>query len=50
VGNQIDRCPATALEQARALDAQALFVSATGGLGLQRLRDWLFDPAPSPRM
>ena len=50
VGNQIDRCPATALEQARALDAQALFVSATGGLGLQRLRDWLFAPTPSPRM
>jgi GTP-binding protein HflX len=50
VGNQIDRCPAAALEQARALDPQALFVSATGGLGLHHLRDWLFAPAPSPRM
>jgi len=43
IGNQIDRCPAAALEQARALDPLALFVSATGGLGLERLRDWLFS-------
>ena len=43
IGNQIDRCPAAALEQALALDAQALFVSATGGLGLERLREWLFS-------
>ncbi|MGB7565781.1 MAG: GTPase HflX, partial [Prochlorococcaceae cyanobacterium] len=44
VGNQIDRCPAEALEQARQHDPQALFVSATAGLGLERLRDWLFEP------
>ncbi len=44
VGNQIDRCPAEALEQARQHDPQALFVSATAGLGLERLRNWLFEP------
>ena len=43
IGNQIDRCPAEALAQARALDPLALFISATGGLGLESLRDWLFD-------
>ena len=42
VGNQIDHCPANAVEQARALDEQALFVSATGGLGLEHLRTTLF--------
>jgi len=46
IGNQIDRCPAEALQQARALDGQALFVSATGGLGLEGLRDWLFSEQP----
>jgi GTP-binding protein HflX len=50
VGNQIDRCPAEALEQARALDPDVLFVSATDGLGLQHLRDWLFGPDTSPQM
>ena len=42
IGNQIDRCPAEALEQARREDAQAIFVSATAGLGLEHLRDCLF--------
>ncbi|MCT0247638.1 GTPase HflX [Synechococcus sp. CS-205] len=41
VANQIDRCPASALEEARALDADSVFVSATGGLGLQHLREIL---------
>jgi GTP-binding protein HflX len=45
IGNQIDRCPAEALEQAQAFDPQVLFVSATGGLGLERLREWLFSAA-----
>jgi GTPase len=45
IGNQIDRCPAAALEQARTLDPQILFVSATGGLGLEHLRTWLFNAA-----
>jgi GTP-binding protein HflX len=44
VGNQIDRCPAEALERARALEPQMLFVSATASLGLdhlrRRLRHW----------
>ena len=48
IGNQIDRCPAAALEQARSFDAQVLFVSATGGLGLEHLRDDLFA-APEDR-
>jgi len=48
VGNQIDRCPAGALEQARSLDPQVLFVSATGGLGLEHLREELFAPAAAP--
>ena len=47
IANQIDRCPAAALDQARIRDPEALFVSATGGLGLQNLRDWIFQ-APSP--
>jgi GTP-binding protein HflX len=38
VANQIDRCAAGELERARQLDPQALFVSATQGLGLQRVR------------
>ena len=42
IGNQIDRCPAAALEQARLEDPQAIFVSATAGLGLEHLRDCLF--------
>ncbi len=41
VGNQIDRCDQAALEEARRLDPQALFVSATEGLGLEGLRTWL---------
>jgi GTP-binding protein HflX len=44
IGNQIDRCPAEALERARALEPQMLFVSATASLGLdhlrRRLRHW----------
>jgi GTP-binding protein HflX len=48
IGNQIDRCPAGALDQARQLDPRVLFVSATAGLGLQHLRDWLFaSPEPA---
>jgi GTP-binding protein HflX len=43
VGNQIDRCPAEAVAQAKALDPLALFISATAGLGLESLRDWLFS-------
>ena len=41
VANQIDRCPAAELERARALEPDALFVSATAGLGLQHLRQEL---------
>ena len=41
VANQIDRCPAAELERARSLDPDALFVSATAGLGLQHLRTCL---------
>jgi len=41
VANQIDRCDAAELERARALEADALFVSATGDLGLQHLRQSL---------
>ena len=44
IGNQIDRCPAEALDRARALEPQMLFVSATASLGLdhlrRRLRHW----------
>ena len=43
VANQIDRCEARELERARALDASALFVSATAGLGLGRLRQRLWE-------
>lgn len=43
VANQIDRCPASALEQARSFDADVVFISATEGLGLQHLRDVLQD-------
>lgn len=43
VANQIDRCPAGALEQARSFDADVVFISATEGLGLQHLRDVLQD-------
>ncbi|MEA5472889.1 GTPase HflX [Synechococcus sp. CCY9201] len=43
VANQIDRCPAGELERALALEPQALFVSATAGLGLQGLRTALQD-------
>ncbi|QVL53284.1 MAG: GTPase HflX [Cyanobium sp. M30B3] len=38
VANQIDRCAATEMERARSLEPDALFVSATAGLGLQGLR------------
>ncbi len=41
VANQIDRCDAAELERARALEGDALFVSATGDLGLQHLRQSL---------
>ena len=43
VANQIDRCPAGALDQAKALAADVVFISATEGLGLQHLRDLLHD-------
>jgi len=43
IANQIDRCPATALEQARQLSSEVVFVSATSGLGLERLKQVLFD-------
>jgi GTP-binding protein HflX len=42
IANQIDRCPSTAIDQAKALDPQVLFVSATGGLGLEHLKNNLF--------
>ena len=42
IANQIDRCPAGAIDQAKALDPQVLFVSATGGLGLEHLKSSLF--------
>ncbi len=38
LANQIDRCPAAELERARALEPDALFVSATAGLGLRHLK------------
>ncbi|MFM9110441.1 MAG: GTPase HflX [Prochlorococcaceae cyanobacterium] len=38
IGNQIDRCPASELARARELVPDLLFISATGGLGLQGLR------------
>jgi len=46
IANQIDRCPAAALDQARIRDPEALFVSATAGLGLQNLRNWIFQMPP----
>jgi len=45
IGNQIDRCPAIELERAEAISPNVLFVSATAGLGLHRLREWLLPPA-----
>jgi GTP-binding protein HflX len=42
IANQIDRCPKAAIDQAKALDPQVLFVSATGGLGLEHLKRSLF--------
>jgi GTPases len=50
VANQIDRCPASEMERARSLDPDALFVSATAGLGLQGLRQALraWPPTPDP--
>ncbi|MEB3354930.1 MAG: GTPase HflX [Cyanobacteriota bacterium] len=47
VANQIDRCSAGELERARALGADALFVSATGDLGLQHLRQCLREWPPA---
>ncbi len=47
VANQIDRCDAGELERARTLEADALFVSATGDLGLQHLRQGLRTWPPS---
>jgi GTP-binding protein HflX len=41
VANQIDRCSVGELERARALEPDALFVSASDGLGLQHLRQEL---------
>ncbi|SBO44762.1 GTPase HflX [Cyanobium sp. NIES-981] len=46
VANQIDRCPAGEIARARALDPDALFVSATSALGLQHLREALLDWPP----
>ena len=43
IGNQIDRCPASELERALALEADMAFVSATARLGLNRLRHRLRD-------
>ena len=50
VANQIDRCAASEMERARSLEADALFVSATDGLGLQHLRRALraWPPAADP--
>jgi GTP-binding protein HflX len=48
VANQIDRCPAGELERAMALEPDALFVSATAGLGLQHLRQELLNWPPPP--
>jgi len=50
VANQIDRCPASELVRARSLEPDALFVSATAGLGLQHLRECLrnWPPRPEP--
>ncbi len=50
VANQIDRCDAAAVERARSLETDALFVSATAGLGLEHMRRILrgWPPAPEP--
>jgi GTP-binding protein HflX len=48
VANQIDRCAATEMERARSLEPDALFVSATAGLGLQGLRRALRAWPPPP--
>ena len=48
IANQIDRCASEALEQAKALDPESLFVSATAGLGLEHLRHWLFSHTDVP--
>ncbi|MCT0199754.1 GTPase HflX [Synechococcus sp. CS-1325] len=48
IGNQIDRCPAGELERARARMPGALFISATAGLGLNQLREWLCHSDPTP--
>ena len=47
IGNQIDRCPAEAVAAAKALDPLTLFISATAGLGLTSLREWLFSETQS---
>jgi GTP-binding protein HflX len=47
VANQIDRCPAGELQRAQALAPEALFVSATEGLGLQHLRQELLHWPPA---
>jgi len=50
VANQIDRCQTGEMERARSLDGDALFVSATAGLGLQHLRQMLRQwPRPQSR-
>ena len=41
IGNQIDRCPASELERAKALEPEMMFISATADLGLQNLRERL---------
>ncbi|QEY32957.1 GTPase HflX [Synechococcus sp. RSCCF101] len=48
VANQIDRCPAPALDEAAALTPPPLFVSATCGDGLKRLRRHLEEHAAAP--
>jgi GTP-binding protein HflX len=48
VANQIDRCDAAEMERARSLEPDALFVSATAGLGLERLRRILREWPPAP--
>ena len=41
VANQIDRCPLDAVEDIRAIEPDALFLSAVRGDGLRGLRNWL---------
>ena len=38
VANQIDRCPAEAIQAITELEPDAIFISATDGTGLQRLK------------